>query len=857
MEETTIVPHAALTAASLVPHLERCRYDDTLLAREYDFGLGRVPVAAFAHTPHDARSICIGAVDTAGDPADAVNGLKPLGAPVVFACHAGRLQWWKQTPDRPKLIESVDAGELRPFFAAHAQDFTPATIFEGKTRRRLPGQTQLTFVDAGLMPLLEKRTGEALCRLVDSVIRGIEQSLGKAIRTKGEVEACFKSAFWLLAAKVLRDKRVPNFITLVLPDIDDVFRRVGRHYGDTEGLPPGGRAWRRAIEQASTTVEAYPSLAHVSTESLAYLYENTLIPAEVRKALGTYSTPSALVDYIVWQLWPWIEELPEDRRHIFEPACGHGAFLVAAMRMLRQWSSIGEGKKRHAYLRSHLHGVEIDSFAIEIARLSLTLSDMPHGNSWDLVQADMFTGSMLERRAASCGVLLANPPFSKLSQSQRKKVKATNATGAAGTTPCEMLRRTIPHLTPAACFGVVVPQGLLHSNEGTELRRILLSSFELAEIDVFADNLFEKANHEVAVLLGRRKAGQTASAPAWFRRVRESDIEAFRDRFAFSAEERIEVSRFAASESVDLRVPELDAVWSYLAPGPTLGDIATIGQGISYRGKTLPKNAWTIHDPAHREDALGYANLQDDLEIFATPKRVGMNLDEAVIYRKRAGEPTGKPQVLLNYARVSRQAWRLKTTLDEEGLPLTSRFSAVRPSADGVNAIYLWALLNSPVASAFAYCHLNKRDILVGTMREMMPVPQWSTTHAAQIEQAALRYRELAISLGPLFDASATPAGLKRALLEMDAAVLRAYDLPPRLERQLLDLFTGVERKGVGCDFRGYYPPGFTSHLPLHVLISDRFERAAADGVSERFAASPSPYVRAVLAAAATELDSE
>jgi hypothetical protein len=164
--------------------------------------------------------------------------------------------------------------------------------------------------------------------------------------------------------------------------------------------------------------------------------------------------------------------------------------------------------------------------------------------------------------------------------------------------------------------------------------------------------------------------------------------------------------------------------------------------------------------------------------------------------------------------------------------------------------------MNSPVANAFAYCNLGKRDILVGTMRGM-PVPRWSADHVARIEQAALRYRQLAGSAGPLFDASGTAGGVKRALLEMDAAILRAYDLPPRLERQLLDLFAGVKRKGVGCDFRGYYPPGFTSYLPLHVLISERFERAAADRMSDRFAAGSSDYVGEVLAAAATELDSE
>jgi hypothetical protein len=641
-----------------------------------------------------------------------------------------------------------------------------------------------------------------------------------------------------------------------LSDIDDVFSRVGRHYGDTAGLPPGGKAWRRAIEQAATTVHEYPSLAHVSTESLAYLYENTLIPAKVRKELATHSTPSELVDYMVWQLWPWIEDLPEDRRHVFEPACGHGGFLVAAMRMLRQWSSIAGDSRCHDYLRSHLHGVEIDGFAIEIAKLSLTLADMPFGNSWDLLHGDMFERSILERNATTCGVLLANPPFTRISEAERRNYLGTGEEGIANTKPVEMLRRTLPYLSPGACFGVVVPQGFLHSQEGLALRGRLLSDFEISEIDVFADNLFETADHEVAVLLGRRKAGTTGSPTVWFRRVREAEVRRFRDRFEFSSQELVKVSRFASNKTADLRVPELHAVWDCLSSKPRLGSIATISKGLSYVGKkSLPKGAWTIHDPPHKLDKLGYANVQEDLSIFATPKRVGLNLDPDVVESWRAGAPTDRPQVLLNYARVSRKPWKLKATLDEEGLALTSRLSAVRPTANAVGVIYLWALLNSPVANAFAYCHLYKRDILVGTMRNM-PVPEWSATQVAQIEQTAFRYRKLATSF-PLFDATATPEGVKQALLEMDAAVLRSYDLPPRLERKLLDLFNDVERKGVGCDFHGYYPPGYTSHLPLYVLISDQFQRAAADRVSRRFAASPSDYVSAVLARAATSFDSE
>jgi hypothetical protein len=840
-----------LTAASIVPHLKRCGYDAARLEPDYDFGSGRVPVAAFADTPHDTRSACIAVVDAPAESEPVVTAARPLGAPVVFAVHDGKLQWWKQTTSAPVRMETLDGSRVPEFFHRHKGDLAPGNVFRGKTIGRLPGQTQLKFVDVGLLPFVDKADGDRLSHLVEEAFGDIQCSLGRELRNALDAQNAIRATFWLLGAKVLHDKEVDNFKVLNLADIETVFARVGKHYGVPGGVPPRGRGWRDGTTKAAERIGRFGNLRNLSTESLAHVYENTLVTQEVRKANGTHSTPGPLVDYIVWQLWPWIEELPPDRRHVFEPACGESTFLVSMLRMLRQWSDIDDRKTSHEYLKKHLRGIELDPFAIEVARLSLTLADIPCGNTWDLKQGDMFLDRALEDGAAKCGVLLANPPFERFTESERAEYKKAGITLGANTKACEMLRRTIPHLTKGACFGVVVPLGLLHSKEGTSLRRRILDDFELAEIDVFGDNLFEWGHHESAVLMGRRKTGSIPSGRVWFRRVRRPGLVAFRDKYAFSSEELAETSRFAASELADLRLPELGSVWGYLSAYPKLGEIVKAGQGLQHKGKTLPRGCWTVHDPALQGDPRGFANVNDDLDIFGIPRVVGINLDPKAVRRLGAGRGPGKPQVLVNYAPVSSEAWRLKATLDEEGHPLTSRFIAICPMEREVNALYLWAILNSPVANAFAYTHLGKRDNLVGTMRQM-PIPRWSPDNAARIEQAALRYRAIAARTGPgpLYEPEATPEGIRQALLQMDAAVLQAYNLPPRLERQLLDFFEGVERKGVGCEFTGYYPAGFTSSLPLHFVISDRFQRAAADVTADRLHPGESDYVCKVLAEA-------
>ena len=61
-------------------------------------------------------------------------------------------------------------------------------------------------------------------------------------------------------------------------------------------------------------------------------------------------------------------------------------FLVSAMRLLTELLPDDKAipSRRGPYLRSRLHGTDIDPFALELARLSLTLTDIPNPNGWDL-----------------------------------------------------------------------------------------------------------------------------------------------------------------------------------------------------------------------------------------------------------------------------------------------------------------------------------------------------------------------------------------------------------------------------------------------------------------------------------------
>jgi len=125
---------------------------------------------------------------------------------------------------------------------------------------------------------------------------------------------------------------------------------------------------------------------------------------EVRKAGGVYYTPRYIVDYIVKNT---VGELLKDKTpreaaklKIVDPACGSGSFLLGAFQYLMDWHEeyylkhdlekwtkgkdprlvqTAEGdwqlttaeKKR--ILVNNLHGVDIDSQAVEVTKLSLLL----------------------------------------------------------------------------------------------------------------------------------------------------------------------------------------------------------------------------------------------------------------------------------------------------------------------------------------------------------------------------------------------------------------------------------------------------------------------------------------------------
>jgi N-6 DNA methylase len=777
--------------------LRECGYRRELLRTDFSYGQDlQVPLVAFAQAPADSRSACVAVLAASSAPRATVEDCRALGAPIVFVCFQNTLQWWKQGASAAELLESIPADGVERFFKSNIDKFSPEAVYRAKTWGRFQTSYQLSFVDMGLMPLIERQVGRSLGELIERNVSDLRNRLTWDEITDEQGQWLLQTVFWLVSAKILRDKQVQSFEDLDLGDVDEVFRRVGNHYG-TKPLVAGSKKKAEALRESADLINNFSSLVLTTTEALAYVYENTLISKETRSALGTHSTPTFLVDYIVGHLAEWIQDIPINDRSVFEPSCGHAAFLVSAMRLLtellpteRQMPS-----RRGPYLRSRLHGTDIDPFALELARLSLTLTDIPNPDGWDLTVQNMFFENGLAEQAQRNTILLANPPFDNFSPEEQQAYRGRKIDLRFLNKSAEMLWRTLPHLPEGGVFGIVLPQAVLHSDNARALRAFLVRECELKDICLLPDDVFSFSDAESAIIVGRRKKvnGQNK---VLYNRIRERDLPSFRSDYSVLDPRAIQQSSFRSNASVSLRLPDLAEVWAALGDNPTLDDLAAVSKGLDYSGSPSPDKTTFSKDefPGGR---LGFVRFDRGLELHELPTAYWMNLDASVVSSPRSGTTCGTSQVLLNYAAASRGPWRLKALADREGHPVTSAFMTVRPTEPSLSIEMLWALLNSPVANAYAYSHLGRRHNLVGDIRQIPLPKRWSSD---LIERAVIAYLSAAAAV------ETTSAKLHRLLLRIDAEVLKLYSLSFELEKRLLVLFYDWQRVGVSFPQTKFLP---------------------------------------------------
>lgn len=777
-----------------------------------------VQLAAFTRTPPSYRSAALAVVQGEGRKAiEVVNEHRALGAPLLFIINQDDVTVWEvRSKVPPRAIETVGLAEIEDLFKRHRATWHPDAIHRAKSVGPSEDGHQLDFVDLGLLPAIEGEIHVKLSRLlVDTLDLSRKASQGETL----DARTLFRVVFRLLAAKVLEDRRHPYAAAWNADDLSSVLAGIETYYslGHIEGrwaneLPAVfDAAWRH--------LRAGISFSNISSDDLSFVYENTLITPETRRVFGTHSTPRQVAEYVVQNL-QLHNHKPEDLR-IYEPFAGAGVFLVSALRHLRDllpvdWSD----QQRHDFLIKHISGDEVDPFACEVATLSLILADYPNHNGWHVKEADLFAGTTLADRMNASNVILCNPPFEAFTEADKTRYEI------AGTTHSKAIAALSAALdAKPLALGFVLPRSFILERQFAEQRRRIESLYNAVEVLKLPDGIFGASDVETAAVIAR----DLRLSPKLPISLRSTEV-AERDRSAFLKTGKTTAHRDLIRDVPEkpdgcLWIPPLSALWDYLQDGPRLGTLLKPSLGLQWYDQDQGRS--DNQKPGYE---LGFANARR-LQQYKPPKPMWLDFREDHI-RRAFDHDWSKPKLIASATRLSRGAWCLGAFVDLEGVLCSQQFFGlwpVEPLTKG-QLYALAAVLNGPVANAFLAMNSPKDRFRVSVVRDI-PIPALLPQKLSELaEEYAIR-----VSAASIFDC--TEGDLAVLLAQIDAEIMKAYDFPLKLERQILAYFEGSDRPVAHAwkHWNDSYPvPG----LSLAERLSGRFN-TAGDWVKKVFQPLP------------------
>lgn len=774
----------------------------------------QVDAVAFLDGPASYRTAALGVVRPSANETvrQTVEATRSLGAPFLVVIEGDEASMWTYTASGITQLESTSASQWQTLLADHKK-FGPGPIRQLKAlrvREDVPA-TGLLF-DPRTLYGIQASTQLALDELLTEFLSHFDGAQTKTgqLSLQTHYEMLFPLVFRLLAGKILIDREDSRVSSVDPDDPRQVVATVETLYS----LSPQRLLWTKV--RVAQLASAWRGLReglyvrNVAADDLAFVYENTLITPETRKAFGTHSTPYSAADYVIRSL-----RLPEGNAaaqlRVYEPFAGACVFLTAALRRFKElfpqsWT-VG---KVHKHLVSHFVASEIDPFACEIARLALILADYPNHNGWLVTREDLFESSRLADRVSQCDVLLCNPPFEDLDEPVE---------GLSVHKPVVLLDAIIK--TPPAFVGVVMPSGFSTHKVYREHIRRICEIYADVEVMLLPEGVFRHASIGAEVLIAQSRRsdsiiGEGSSDESTIRKsiVRRTDWPRFTQTLQTSSSDVIQVNPRTSPGLVALH--PLRHIWDYLADSPVLGNVAELHRGLEWQkkyqsgaGRSKPAQGFQ-RGLLRRDESLAQFELKQSTYIDTRSS----NLRGGAI-----GYNWSSPKIICNAARTSRGPWRLTAVVDLDGLYASQQFFGIwlhEATESPLSLVEVCAVLNSPLASAFSFAHDQERRFRVEVMKRI-PLPQARISR--EIESLVADYRVACEEDdGPLFSSRSKSA--EDLLLEIDALVLKAYDLPPKLERELLRFMNEGQRPS-RVAFGGY--PGTSrddAAIPLYKRLS-------------------------------------
>ena len=741
-----------------------------------------VPLAAFAQTPPSYRSSALAVVEAESENLqDVVRDHRALCAPVLFVIEGEQVSAWQVRGDQPAtMLERTHIDQVPALFEKNRKQWEPDAIHRAKSIGAINPTYQLDFVDIGLLPAVEGETHVKLERMLHEMLIAFQGTPREGVDPK----LVFPLAFRLLAVKVLRDRGHAAAQEWDTSNGPELLRAIEEFYGLSAVLDDSAIQASDLVASAWDRLSSGISFANISSEDLALVYENALVTPETRKHFGTHTTPRQLAEYAVARLE--LSRFPPGKLFVYEPFAGAAPFLVSALRHLREqlprdWSD----RQRHEFLVQHIAGDEFDRFACEVAALSLILADYPNHNGWRIEERDLFREKELDSRLENRNVIVCNPPFQDFDAEERERYPITRREFSK---PLAVLNAALDQHPLALAF--VLPRSFILADKFAKARKRIEQLYTDIELVSLPDNLFGVSQVESALLVAQEPRTNGTQETA----LRSTEISG-RDSAEFLKSGKITAQRSIVrpmpdSPSGNLWIPTLAHVWEHMSDFPHLGDIISVHRGIEWQSGQ--QGRWSETErPGYRRGLHSARHLRQ----FIPNDPVWLDCREQNLRGNAIRRSWDQPKLIVNAARLSRQAWRIAASVETTGLVCSQQFVGLWPKErlSSMQLLTVAAILNGPIANAFLTDHARGERFRIATLKKI-PVPQRLPVLAGELVGEYL-------SLVRERDISGRNAQKAADLLtQIDAAILDAYDLPLRIERQLLNYF-GDERRPVAHEW--------------------------------------------------------
>lgn len=835
----------------LIRGLQSLGYEGNLIQESYDFPdlflpdtpIRHLPAVAFGREPPSYDTACIALVfPDHKNGIDLISECRAVGAPVALEVDDDCVTQWKVSADTNRIVkwDKFHASSLSQKLKEKKDEWLPDIIVRGKNVFAKLAPRQLDFIDLGLIPALEKQVRDKLDRLLREVINTAISVHKKSTGSGPDMQRLFRLVFRLIAAKLLADRRVSPFRS-VDRDTDPkiILTRVSRYYSQTEPVIEDAQT----IAAVAGAIWGAISFQNLSVDALADIYENTLVDEQVRRKLGTHSTPSSVARYIVSRLIN--EENISDIHQIVEPCSGHAIFLVAALERLRDLlPSQLPPHERHRFFVRTLRGFEQDAFALEIGKLCLMLADFPFPDGWHLVSEDVFASQKFDSALSRSDIVLCNPPFEDFSEEVRQYYPNRRSVQK----PAELLHRVLDELKPSGTLGFVLPRQFTDGRAYRDVRQRIADRYKSVEIVSLPDRVFHISKLQTVLLVAKEPCTGHTQVNLSYADVSDADRKRFLLDYEVSRRGTKRKSKANFVENAKILI--LGDLWERLRDLPKLGAVTEMHRGIEWK-PPFTKDKYLSAQPKEGF-AKGLRQITDEYCSFQAPPALYLSTRIEDQRGNAFHLPWNKPKVIANAVRVSRGHWRLAAFPDEEGLMASQSFYGIWPSS-GWTIRGISAVLNGPIANAFISTHEgqqhNRKQVLA-----QIPLPYLTEAQHITLDRLVEEYRGIMNASNDFFsntsNLSLYEEVLRRTCLQIDAIILKAYNLPPRIERNLLDFFRGHQRR-VPFPFTEYFPVEFKPTIPLWMYISDDYQRCRADYLISRIPKITDP----VLVDALTEVE--